>query len=127
MACSLRLTALRFVARAITPPGRVRRFDTRFLAAWRSDVAVELPDGGPTNELEELVWLPLARPEGRYSRHHRSVLDELEKRLAADPQLRPGGSGAFYRMVRDRFVRDILVATSQAFNPHDVWSRRRRS
>ncbi|TIO95504.1 MAG: NUDIX hydrolase, partial [Mesorhizobium sp.] len=53
------LDALRFIARAITPPNRVRRFDTRFFSAWREDVAVELPDGGPTNELEELVWLPL--------------------------------------------------------------------
>ncbi|TIU92623.1 MAG: NUDIX hydrolase, partial [Mesorhizobium sp.] len=55
------LEALRFVARAITPPNRVRRFDTRFFSAWREDVAVELPDGGPTNELEELVWLQLAK------------------------------------------------------------------
>src|SRR5690606_13008248 len=54
------LDKLRFVARAIPPPGRVRRFDTRFIAAWRRDVAVELPDGGPSNELEELMWLPIA-------------------------------------------------------------------
>ena len=54
------LRNLRFVARAITPPGRVRRFDTRFFAAWREDVAVALADGGPTNELEEIVWLPIA-------------------------------------------------------------------
>src|SRR4029077_1980405 len=53
------LESLRFIARAITPPGRVRRYDTRFLATWRGNVAVALEEGGPTNELEELVWLPI--------------------------------------------------------------------
>lgn len=103
------LEVLRFVARAITPPGRVRRFDTRFLAAWRSDVAVELADGGPTNELEELVWLPLGEAkEADVPTITRTVLDELEKRLTEDPLLRPGGAVPFYRMIRNRFVRDVL-------------------
>ncbi|WP_394891823.1 NUDIX hydrolase [Mesorhizobium sp. AaZ16] len=103
------LDVLRFVARAITPPGRVRRFDTRFLAAWRSDVAVELADGGPTNELEELVWLPLGEAkEADVPVITRTVLDELEKRLAHDPLLHPGGQVPFYRMIRNRFIRDVL-------------------
>ncbi|RJG45393.1 NUDIX hydrolase [Mesorhizobium sp. DCY119] len=103
------LKPLRFIARAITPPGRVRRFDTRFLSAWRSDVAVELPDGGPTNELEELMWLPL--PEARQAdipAITKTILEELEQRLAQDPLLRPGGAVPFYRMIRKRFVREIL-------------------
>ncbi|MER8433059.1 NUDIX hydrolase [Mesorhizobium caraganae] len=103
------LAPLRFVARAITPPNRVRRFDTRFFSAWRSDVAVELPSGGPTNELEELVWLPLAKArEADIPDITRTILQELEKRLADDPLLRPGGSAPFYRLVRNRFVREIL-------------------
>lgn len=103
------LAPLRFIARAITPPNRVRRFDTRFFSAWRSDVAVELPGGGPTNELEELVWLPLAKArEADIPDITRTILQELEKRLADDPRLRPGGSAPFYRLVRNRFVREIL-------------------
>ncbi|MGX9575706.1 NUDIX hydrolase [Mesorhizobium sp. f-mel] len=103
------LEALRFIARAITPPNRVRRFDTRFFSAWREDVAVELPDGGPTNELEELVWLPLAKArEIDIPDITRAILEELEKRLVDDPLLRPGGSVPFYRLVRNRFVREIL-------------------
>ncbi|CAH2404942.1 NUDIX hydrolase [Mesorhizobium escarrei] len=103
------LEALRFIARAITPPNRVRRFDTRFFSAWREDVAVELPDGGPTNELEELVWLPLAKArEADVPDITRAILEELEKRLVDDPLLRPGGSVPFYRLVRNRFVREIL-------------------
>ncbi|WP_421912848.1 NUDIX hydrolase [Mesorhizobium sp.] len=103
------LDRLRFVARAITPPNRVRRFDTRFFSAWRDDVAVELPDGGPTNELEELVWLPLADArQADIPDITRSVLEELEKRLAHDPLLNPGGSVPFYRLIRNRFTREIL-------------------
>jgi 8-oxo-dGTP pyrophosphatase MutT (NUDIX family) len=103
------LGAVRFIARAITPPGRVRRYDTRFLCVWRSEVAVELPDGGPTNELEELVWLPLAQArEADIPAITRMILEELEQRLAADPQLRPGGDVPFYRLVRTHFVRDLL-------------------
>ena len=103
------LAPLRFIARAITPPNRVRRFDTRFFSAWRSDVAVELPGGGPTNELEELVWLPLAKArEADIPDITRTILQELENRLADDPLLRPGGSVPFYRLVRNRFVREIL-------------------
>lgn len=103
------LESLRFIARAITPPGRVRRFDTRFLAAWRSDVAVSLDDGGPTNELEELVWLPIGEAKkADIPAITMTVLGELEKRLERDPLLRPGGEVPFYRMIRNRFVRDFL-------------------
>ncbi|MEP9388156.1 NUDIX hydrolase [Mesorhizobium sp. KR9-304] len=103
------LAGLRLIARAITPPGRVRRFDTRFLSAWRGDVAVELPGGGPTNELEELVWLPIAQAKRvDIPEITRTVLGELEKRLACDPGLNPGGPAPFYRMVRKRFVREML-------------------
>lgn len=103
------LAPMRFVARAITPPGRVRRYDTRFLSVWRDEVAVELPDGGPTNELEELVWLPLkdAR-QADIPGITRMILEELENRLAADSDLRPGGQVPFYHMVRSNFIRDVL-------------------
>ncbi len=103
------LEGLRYVARAITPPGRTRRFDTRFFAAWRSSVAVELPAGGPHKELEELVWLPLAEAKkADIPGITRTILEELEQRLAFDPLLRPGGAVPFYRMVRNRFIRDLL-------------------
>lgn len=103
------LENLRFIARAITPPGRVRRFDTRFLAAWRSDVAVELADGGPTEELEELVWLPIGEAmQAEIPAITRTVLDELGKRLERDPELAPGGNVPFYYMRYNRFRRETL-------------------
>ncbi|WP_274630664.1 NUDIX hydrolase [Arvimicrobium flavum] len=103
------LEGLRFIARAITPPGRVRRFDTRFLAAWRSEVAVALPDGGPTDELEELVWLPIAEAKKLdLPTITSSILDDLMLRFDQDPQLSPGGAAPFYRMRHNRFHREIL-------------------
>jgi 8-oxo-dGTP pyrophosphatase MutT (NUDIX family) len=52
--------ALMFLARAITPPGRPRRFDTRFFIANRASVGAELPaDIGPDAELTELCWVTL--------------------------------------------------------------------
>lgn len=103
------LEGLRFVARAITPPGRVRRFDTRFLATWRTEVAVALPDGGPTDELEELVWLPIAEAKKLdLPQITATILEDIERRLKDDPHLSPGGPVPFYRMHRNRFIRDIL-------------------
>jgi 8-oxo-dGTP pyrophosphatase MutT (NUDIX family) len=103
------LEGLRFVARAITPPGAVRRFDTRFFAAWRDGVAVELPSG-PTTELEEIVWLRLADARAAdVPLITRTVLEGLEARLAADPRLEPGAAAVpFFRMVGSRFRRDVL-------------------
>lgn len=103
------LANLRYIARAITPPGRVRRFDTRFLAAWRDDVAVALPDGGPTHELEELVWLPIDEAkQADIPAITKTVLATLEKRLADDPHLEPGGPVSFFRMRHNRFLVDLI-------------------
>lgn len=103
------LANLRFVARAITPPGRVRRFDTRFFAAWREDVALALADGGPTNELEEIVWLPIQEAQrADIPLITKTVLQSLAERLRRDPDLAPGGPVPFYRLVGKSFVNDLL-------------------
>jgi hypothetical protein len=54
------LAAVHFIARAITPPGRPRRFDTRFFAVDADAIAARI-DGvvGPDTELVELVWHPI--------------------------------------------------------------------
>src|SRR3954451_21094533 len=53
-------SGLFLIARAITPPGRVRRFDTRFFTADASAIAHRV-DGviHPDAELVELVWVEL--------------------------------------------------------------------
>ena len=103
------LEGLRFVARAITPPGRVRRFDTRFLAAYREEVAVELAEGGPTDELEEIMWLPLEKAaEADIPAITRTILGDLSARLRDDPDLAPASPVPFYYMRHNRFCRDTL-------------------
>ncbi|WP_431311029.1 NUDIX hydrolase [Methylobacterium nigriterrae] len=80
------LEALHLVARAVTPPGRVRRFDTRFFAADRRAVAAEEPGRvGPASELVELAWLPLAKARKLdLPVITRAILDELEAQIAVD-------------------------------------------
>jgi 8-oxo-dGTP pyrophosphatase MutT (NUDIX family) len=54
------LAAVHFIARAITPPGRPRRFDTRFFAVDADAIAARIEGVvGPDTELVELVWLAI--------------------------------------------------------------------
>ena len=100
------LEAVCFVARAITPPRRPKRFDTRFFVLDVSAVAARREGFvGSDSELIELVWTPL--PQAReldLPTITSVILDELELRLAA-------GFAAelpvpFYREVRGRFIRE---------------------
>lgn len=102
------LSALHFIARAITPPRRPRRFDTRFFSADASAIAHRIENVVHADaELVELTWLPI--DEARkldMPTITGVVLQELEARVAA------GFSHdlpvPFYRMVQKRFVRSEL-------------------
>ncbi len=78
------LEALHLVARAITPPGRPRRFDTRFFAVDRTGVAAEAPGVVcDTAELVELAWVKLADARKLELPYITGViLDELEAQIA---------------------------------------------
>ncbi|MER2606486.1 MAG: NUDIX domain-containing protein [Siculibacillus sp.] len=105
------LAGVAFVARAITPPGRPRRFDTRFFAVDASAIGGRLESGlGPSGELEDVAWVTFdearARPE--LMPITRAMLDELEMRLAIDPGLDRPLPVPFYRWVGTRFVRSEI-------------------
>lgn len=101
---------LRFIARAITPPGRSRRFDTRFFVADASHVMGDLHDlSGASDELLELHWLTFDEARARNLPGITSVvLGELEQRLALADGLDPAGAVPFYYMRGRSFVRDEL-------------------
>lgn len=108
---ALDLSALSFIARAITPPGRPRRYDTRFFLVPRSAV-VAIDDtivGGEDAELEEIAWVPIEEARGMpLPTITITVLDELTRRLAADPGLKPATPVPFYRWQRKAFTRQLL-------------------
>ena len=102
------LATLHFVARAITPPRRPKRFDTRFFAVDTEMIAGRI-DGvvGPDTELVELVWLPIAQARTLDMPGITAVvLEELEARIKAG--MPRGLPVPFYRMINRRFTREML-------------------
>jgi 8-oxo-dGTP pyrophosphatase MutT (NUDIX family) len=102
------LAAVHFVARAITPPGRTKRFDTRFFAIDAGAIAVR-QDGvvGPDTELTELVWLPISEASRLdMPTITTAVLEELTARIAAG--FAHDLPVPYYRMVNRRRARDLL-------------------
>ncbi|KJZ19678.1 NUDIX hydrolase [Loktanella sp. S4079] len=58
-------SALRFFFRAITPPGRPRRFDARFFLADATSLVSDPDDfGRAEDELSHLQWVPLGQARG---------------------------------------------------------------
>jgi 8-oxo-dGTP pyrophosphatase MutT (NUDIX family) len=102
------LANIHFIARAITPPRRPKRFDTRFFTADAQLVA-HMIDGvvGPDSELVELVWIPIRQAtELDLPSITVVVLEELQARIEA-------GMGhdlpvPLYYMENQRFVRELL-------------------
>ena len=102
------LSAVHFIARAITPPRRPRRFDSRFFAADISAVAHRVEGVvGPQAELVELVWLPITEARRLDIPAITAVaLDELQDRILTG--MSHDHPVPFYRMLHKRFVREML-------------------
>lgn len=84
-----RLDAFEFIARAITPPNRTRRFDARFFMADASAIAHTL-DAAHTDELLTPHWLTLSEARALdLPSITRIVLEEVEARLDGDHAARP--------------------------------------
>jgi 8-oxo-dGTP pyrophosphatase MutT (NUDIX family) len=103
------LSTIHFIARAITPPRRARRYDTRFFTADVSAIAHKIEGKvGPEAELVELVWVPLdgIKEKIELLAITEIVLQDLHKQIAA------GFSHdlpvPFYRVKNGKRVRELL-------------------
>jgi 8-oxo-dGTP pyrophosphatase MutT (NUDIX family) len=77
------LEALDFVARAITPPGRPRRFDARFFMIDADEIAAELDPSQVSGELLRPIWFTLEEARAAdVLPITRCVLDEVEARIS---------------------------------------------
>lgn len=77
------LAKLKFIARAITPPGRPRRFDTYFFAIDANEIVRQL-DGAVSaqSELVELVWMtPESAIDLDLPTITKIILKELDRRI----------------------------------------------
>jgi 8-oxo-dGTP pyrophosphatase MutT (NUDIX family) len=102
------LSGIHFIARAITPPGRPLRFDSRFFTADVSAIA-RREDGfvGPDKELVELVWLPIAEARNLDIPGITAVaLEELQDRISTGMDY--DHPVPFYRTLHKRVVREML-------------------
>ena len=87
------LDALTFIARAVTPPSRHKRFDARFFMA-EADRLMSLDRQGDCGELDEIAWVTLEDALGLdLPSVTRFILREIPLRLA-DPH-RPAPSLRF--------------------------------
>jgi 8-oxo-dGTP pyrophosphatase MutT (NUDIX family) len=103
-------SGLFLIARAITPPGRVRRFDTRFFTADASSITHKVEGVIHADaELVELVWVELgSHPLADLHPMTKKVLAELETRLASGP-LRHDAPLPFFHFYGGKMQMDVLA------------------
>ena len=100
------LGCLRYVARAITPPGNVRRFDTRFFLAFADEAGIAAGQMRDSEELSDLQWLDIERIFSlNMPDITRTILEHVRQQMKLDPSLPFGSAGPFYYARSGRFVR----------------------
>ncbi len=103
------LSSMHFIARAITPPRRARRYDTRFFTADISAIAHKIGGKvGPDAELVELVWVPLdgIKKEIELLAITEIVLQDLQKQI--DAGFSHDLPVPFYRVMHGKRLREML-------------------
>ncbi|MGE0231723.1 MAG: hypothetical protein AB7O39_02735 [Flavobacteriaceae bacterium] len=93
------LSQLTYFARAITPPHRPRRFDTRFFAVSARHVAHSIDfDHRPDRELDTMEWVPIdAIGDLKTAPITQFVLSDLKALLDSRGTVPPGCPIAYYQ------------------------------
>ncbi|MCQ4632399.1 NUDIX hydrolase [Shinella sp. CPCC 100929] len=103
------LSHLRFLARAITPAGMVRRFDTRFFTLFADEANVDPAGAKASHELEDLRWVDIFDHKGIDMPDITVlILEELKKSIQEDKSLPFGRPAPLFYAQRGRHLRDIL-------------------
>ncbi len=102
------LARLKFLARAVTPPGRPRRFDSRFFCVPAEAIVhrVEIAEG----ELSDLEWHSIAQARSlELPNITRVVLEDLGERIAAGALHTSDLPVPFYHRRNGSFRRDLIT------------------
>ncbi len=93
-----RLDSLRYIARAITPTGYPRRFDTRFFTTFADEAGISPDQVCDTAELHDVRWHALdALGDLDMPWITRAILGELDLLMQTDAALPFGSPVPFYR------------------------------
>lgn len=100
------LANLRYMARAITPPGHPRRFDTRFFAVFADEAGIDPSEVLESRELQDLQWIDVNDCSSlRIPEITAVILADLRSGLVSDPLLPRERPVPFYFTRHQRFVR----------------------
>jgi 8-oxo-dGTP pyrophosphatase MutT (NUDIX family) len=106
------LASLTFFARAVTPPGRPRRFDTRFFCAPAEAVVHKIAT--TEGELSDLEWHSIAQARAlELPNITRVVLEDLAERITAGALGRSDMPVPYYHRRGGSFHRDLIGADSK--------------
>src|SRR5262245_52140265 len=101
------LTQLTFFARAVTPPGRPRRYDTRFFCVAADAIAHRV--GTADGELSDLEWHSIEQARAmELPNITRVVLEDLSERIAAGALQKCDAPVPFYHRRNGTFHRDLI-------------------
>ena len=107
------LSSLAFIARAITPPGRSRRFDARFFLVPASAIALQTQ--ATDGEFEELAWVTFSKARAMDLHNMTlSVLNEAERFLLLAPEQRACAPVPYFLEGADGWRRNVIARQPSA-------------
>ena len=100
-------SCLKFFARAITPPGRPRRFDTRFF--WVDSSKISHKSSLMDGELSDLDWITLSEARNRdVADITQQILNDIEAVLSPPSGAAENDPIPFYRTRKNTYERVLL-------------------